>query len=366
MCHDRNVTAVSSPGASGDSHSSTGGGRRFEEHQWVRVIWAGAFPLALALAIAVYAILTYRSPAFIARRPPVTAFVQLTAALLAVAALTGTASMAIVQVAKNLFNLRGLYQERQIRQWLADRGSDHDYRSFSQLLEGLGLKAASQVPNKGEAQPTPDTGTTSPQTTKWRWPSDADRAEVRRFFGLPIEQLTPQIGAVAELASAEGNRLALLKSLAGKSGWPKIDQFAARTSGPSPTPAAGQPAAQTGGQPAQTGGQPAQTGGQPAQTGGQPAAQTGREGEEVELRLELAHLIRGGLDQLQVSIGERWRHYARATAAWLSGALALIMSYVVHLSPGVRTVSVLSALILGGFFSWLARDLVAVVERIRR
>jgi len=345
MCHDRNVTAVSSPGASGDSHSSTGGGRRFEEHQWVRVIWAGAFPLALALAIAVYAILTYRSPAFIARRPPVTAFVQLTAALLAVAALTGTASMAIVQVAKNLFNLRGLYQERQIRQWLADRGSDHDYRSFSQLLEGLGLKAASQVPNKGEAQPTPDTGTTSPQTTKWRWPSDADRAEVRRFFGLPIEQLTPQIGAVAELASAEGNRLALLKSLAGKSGWPKIDQFAARTSGPSPTPAAGQPA---------------------AQTGGQPVAQTGQEDEEVELRLELAHLIRGGLDQLQVSIGERWRHYARATAAWLSGALALIMSYVVHLSPGVRTVSVLSALILGGFFSWLARDLVAVVERIRR
>ena len=345
MCHDRNVTAVSSPGASGDSHSSTGGGRRFEEHQWVRVIWAGAFPLALALAIAVYAILTYRSPAFIVRRPPVTAFVQLTAALLAVAALTGTASMAIVQVAKNLFNLRGLYQERQIRQWLADRGSDHDYRSFSQLLEGLGLKAASQVPNKGEAQPTPDTGTTSPQTTKWRWPSDADRAEVRRFFGLPIEQLTPQIGAVAELASAEGNRLALLKSLAGKSGWPKIDQFAARTSGPSPTPAAGQPA---------------------AQTGGQPVAQTGQEDEEVELRLELAHLIRGGLDQLQVSIGERWRHYARATAAWLSGALALIMSYVVHLSPGVRTVSVLSALILGGFFSWLARDLVAVVERIRR
>ena len=345
MCHDRNVTAVSSPGASGDSHSSTGGGRRFEEHQWVRVIWAGAFPLALALAIAVYAILTYRSPAFIARRPPVTAFVQLTAALLAVAALTGTASMAIVQVAKNLFNLRGLYQERQIRQWLADRGSDHDYRSFSQLLEGLGLKAASQALNKGEAQPTPDTGTTSPQTTKWRWPLDVDRAEVRRFFGLPIEQLTPQIGAVAELASAEGNRLALLKSLAGKSGWPKIDQFAARTSGPSPTPAAGQPA---------------------AQTGGQPVAQTGQEDEEVELRLELAHLIRGGLDQLQVSIGERWRHYARATAAWLSGALALIMSYVVHLSPGVRTVSVLSALILGGFFSWLARDLVAVVERIRR
>ena len=339
------MRAASSLGASGDSHSSTGGGRRFEEHQWVRVIWAGAFPLALALAIAAYAILTYRSPAFIVRRPPVTAFVQLTAALLAVAALTGIASMAIVQVAKNLFNLRGLYQERQIRQWLADRGSDHDYRSFSQLLEGLGLKAASQAPNKGEAQPTPDTGTTSPQTTKWRWPSDVDRAEVRRFFGLPIEQLTPQIGAVAELASAEGNRLALLKSLAGKSGWPKIDQFAARTSGPSPTPAAGQPA---------------------AQTGGQPVAQTGQEDEEVELRLELAHLIRGGLDQLQVSIGERWRHYARATAAWLSGALALIMSYVVHLSPGVRTVSVLSALILGGFFSWLARDLVAVVERIRR
>ena len=162
------MRAASSLGASGDSHSSTGGGRRFEEHQWVRVIWAGAFPLALALAIAAYAILTYRSPAFIVRRPPVTAFVQLTAALLAVAALTGTASMAIVQVAKNLFNLRGLYQERQIRQWLADRGSDHDYRSFSQLLEGLGLKAASQVPNKGEAQPTPDTGTTSPQTTKWR------------------------------------------------------------------------------------------------------------------------------------------------------------------------------------------------------
>jgi hypothetical protein len=347
------VRAASSLGAPGDSHSSTGGGRRFEEHQWVRVIWAGAFPLALALAIAVYAILTYRSPAFIVRRPPVTAFVQLTAALLAVAALTGIASMAIVQVAKNLFNLRGLYQERQIRQWLADRGSDHDYRSFSQLLEGLGLKAASQAPNKGEAQLTPDTGTTSPQTTKWRWPSDVDRAEVRRFFGLPIEQLTPQIGAVAELASTEGNRLALLKSLAGKSGWPKIDQFAARTSGPSPTPAAGPSPTPAAGHP-------------PTAAAGQPTAQTGQEDEGVELRLELAYLIRGGLDQLQVSIGERWRHYARATAAWLSGALALIMSYVVHISPGVRTVSVLSALILGGFFSWLARDLVAVVERIRR
>lgn len=72
------------------------------------------------------------------------------------------------------------------------------------------------------------------------------------------------------------------------------------------------------------------------------------------------------LEQLQIRVGNRWRHYVRATAAWVAGALGLAIAYW---GPGdvlVSRATPIAALAVGGFLAWLARDLTAAVERWRR
>jgi hypothetical protein len=72
------------------------------------------------------------------------------------------------------------------------------------------------------------------------------------------------------------------------------------------------------------------------------------------------------LDRLHALIAGRWRHYVRSTAAWLSGAIALLLTSI-HVSgiPDSRSIPI-SALVFGGFVAWFARDVTAVVERWRK
>ena len=60
--------------------------------------------------------------------------------------------------------------------------------------------------------------------------------------------------------------------------------------------------------------------------------------------------LRAALDQLQISIGERWRRYVQGTALWLSGAYGFSLAYLLNVSG--RSVYVIDALVIGGFFSW--------------
>jgi hypothetical protein len=88
--------------------------------------------------------------------------------------------------------------------------------------------------------------------------------------------------------------------------------------------------------------------------------------ERAELVSEVGDQISSAIDQLQIRLAGRWRHYLRVTAWWLAGVVALLLAL---LAPGLgvdSAVYVLAALALGGFFAWLARDVTAAVEGLRR
>jgi len=115
-----------------------------------------------------------------------------------------------------------------------------------------------------------------------------------------------------------------------------------------------------------------------------PEQLTGQIGQLVEVPLDehppaAPHLMRAlatgdrpetavpvAIDQLHVILIGRWRHYLQATTWWLSGAVGLVVA-MTHVVPSVNSgTQVMAALVLGGFFAWLTRDIVAAVERLRR
>jgi hypothetical protein len=87
--------------------------------------------------------------------------------------------------------------------------------------------------------------------------------------------------------------------------------------------------------------------------------------QEGRLAVTLAQQVRAGVDQLQITLGERWRRYVQSAAVWISGAygIALARATVEPLTGEGRFV--IAAVILGGPLAWLFRDLAAAVERAR-
>ena len=92
--------------------------------------------------------------------------------------------------------------------------------------------------------------------------------------------------------------------------------------------------------------------------------------ENIDLQHEMEAVLRAtldsGLDNLQLSIGSGWKRTIRMSAAVIAAISALTVSVLYNVSVTVLLVSAVGAFILGGFFAWLSRDLVAVVERWRR
>jgi hypothetical protein len=82
--------------------------------------------------------------------------------------------------------------------------------------------------------------------------------------------------------------------------------------------------------------------------------------------LELEQAVRTGVDQLQITIGERWRVAVQGAAVWLAGACAVALTHASGQSDAQTAQYVLAALVLGGPFAWLVRDAASVVERARR
>jgi len=138
--------------------------------------------------------------------------------------------------------------------------------------------------------------------------SGDDSRKRRALYDLPIGQLVAQVGIAADLALTDTSRYqSLLSVLTGE------------------------------------------------------ASPTAKKGDE---RVRQSQLLRTALDQLQISVGDRWRRYVQGTALWLSGAYGLALGYLLDM-PG-RSVYVIAGLFIGGFFAWLARDLAGGVERWRR
>jgi hypothetical protein len=195
--------------------------------------------------------------------------------LLLFALLCGFAAFATIEIAKRVFQLRGIYQERQTERWLAPRGTD-----LRQLTHAMGLTGSGP-------------------------------GEVRRVFNLPTELLAAQVNAAADLAIADDRYKDLRNALSGSADRPSGDTSS-------------------------------------------------------ETELLRARQLRAGVDQLQISLGERWRRYIQGAAVWISGAygIGLILA-----APGDNHLErryILAALIIGGAFAWVIRDLTAIAERSRR
>ena len=73
--------------------------------------------------------------------------------------------------------------------------------------------------------------------------------------------------------------------------------------------------------------------------------------------------VSGVLDRLQIRLGARWRHYLSGSAMWIAGALALAWAVV---ADHDSSWPVVAALVFGGFFAWLSRDVAGAVESWRR
>lgn len=142
----------------------------------------------------------------------------------------------------------------------------------------------------------------------WAMGINASHGEVARTFNLPAELLVAQIGNAAELALASGRHQSLIETLAG------TDRS------PEPSDA------------------------------------------EDELA-DTAQRLRAAVDQLQISLTERWRRYVQGAALWIAGlfGIGLLDTH----NPD-RPRFVLAAVLVGGPFAWLIRDLVATIERARR
>lgn len=82
--------------------------------------------------------------------------------------------------------------------------------------------------------------------------------------------------------------------------------------------------------------------------------------------VELNQRVQTGLNLLQVHVGQGWARQVRLTGCWLSGLIGLLVATFGYVPPGLAREYVLSALLVGGFFAWLARDLTSLVERRRR
>jgi hypothetical protein len=240
------------------------------------------------------------------------------------ALICGVAAFATIEILKRIFALRGIYQLRQTRIWLGDRlpgakrgeGSDQPFR---ELLSAMGLRGR---PGGGFLQ----------------W---LDLTEERQVFNLPTEQLAAQVSAAADVALTafepafepglepglesaheheyEYEYAAFLGGLAGID--PK--EVEKRLSGELPP----------------------------------------QRRDAVDPRVELTQRVRTGVDQLQISIGERWRRLLQGAALWIAGFYGGVLA---RDQGELETLYVLSALVIGGLFAWIVRDLAAVLERSRR
>jgi hypothetical protein len=167
------------------------------------------------------------------------------------------------------------------------------------------------------------------------------------LFNLPIAQLAAQVSIAADLAlSYPQDYKAFLASLAGN--------YEAFTNGPRAGPPSLQPS-------------PASSVPGPRQrlyrSGARGRAAPANEVSERDIYR--GHLVRGGVDALQLYVGQGWRRFVRISAVLISGILGLVWVSFLDIRPGLRIAYVLSALVLGGLISWFLRDLVAIVERLR-
>jgi hypothetical protein len=306
---------------------------------------AGLFPFLLIGAIVALGLILQFHAGRPTAPPPTIA-----AQLLGLSIVAGIFSMAAVQMVKSLLGIRGVYQQRQIREWFKDRDRSSDDNGYNEFLSAL--DSTLQVSRGVES---PESMSLQDQRRLQRQSNRLVRDKLRYLFDLPIEQVCAQVSNAADIAFASPeNYQEFLICLAGEPIFRRFSHVREAVAASSP--------------------QAIRIPSPEAATTPSPEAATTPSPEAVnEARMELSHYVRSGIDQLQVSVGHRWRTYVRATAVWVSGLIGLAIvglsstaSRELATTPSrERGLYILTSVIAGGFLSWFTRDLVAIVERLR-
>jgi hypothetical protein len=246
---------------------------------------------------------------------------------------------------KQLAGVRGYFQRLWVEEWIGDRISNEllwnrwmvDHGELISGTSGLVGKEANENPGIRIAEVQREQAASELEEALL---GGLSKREFARVFDLPTEQLCAQISIAADLALTRPNEFAeLLLALTGPAGLKHIDVLAP----PSAVESDGQIIRKPG------------------------ARDDDEQPGEAHLAYPaVAQGVRAGVDLLQISLGQRWRRGIQWSAVVLSGGLGVVGAFLLREPVTAQVLLGVAALFLGGFFAWLARDLVAIVERARR
>jgi hypothetical protein len=291
--------------------------------------------------------------------------------VLAFSAAIGLASAAILQVGKQVFGLRSIWQRRWVKTWVQSRCNVtklweswlRDHRENFGSADRAGGIAKEQAAAAWQQLQTALLGAYAYR-------------DLRLVFDLPAEQLCALLAAAADSALTSPQENAeLLLAFSGPVGLADIDLVA--------PPQGIKPVKGSEGEvtyridrvraaPGTAENVPRVVVVEPGVAEGPEvlevsAAEAGQSPPADDAALgRLAQSVRSGLDVLQASISQGWSKSVRTWAVVLSGGLGTAIVLFIRVSAPDRLLFATAALLLGGFFAWVFRDLTAVVERIRR
>jgi hypothetical protein len=246
----------------------------------------------------------------------------------------GLLAMATVEVVKRLTPVRAIYARRYLATWLNWRLEgvpEGRQQAIGQLIQAL------QLSPETDGLETAELGG---QWIRWRHLWLWGRG-VSGPFNLPTEQLVAQISAALERCTQNPDQYtALLQAFA-----PGVDLDR-------PTDDV---------EPSGSGASSGKRRRRRRKPDGEPPAS-----RPDSRRLDFAEESALTLDQLQTMMGGTWRAAVRAVACLLSGGFA---AWAVGSNQFLEVNSnayILTSLVLGGFLAWTARDVAAIIERLRR
>jgi hypothetical protein len=92
----------------------------------------------------------------------------------------------------------------------------------------------------------------------------------------------------------------------------------------------------------------------------------GSEQSTTPVRADPLAQLELSLDAIQLVLGTEWRRWVRRSSIAVSGLIATGLQVQSGLRPDVSVLLVIVTAVSGGFFAWVARDIVATLERWRR
>ncbi len=320
--------------------SSTGSTQAWSE-QW---LFASTAVAMLALSLLLFAALRIFSGAFQQARDGAIE------ALLIQSAAIGVIVMASIQAVRAIVPVRSWFHRHRVSVWL---GRAPDKFKKPQHFKPRMRERLTEAPWLGEyIKPDTTEEDILHRLLQLTTAEGEDRPSVSRaFFDMPLEQLCGQISAGAERAivdpRANGDILLRFANAAGEEdvlsffkAHDELNGTRADTGIKSPEP--------------------------DFSFGVEPAPSRERRTETfMRARASVEERVRRSIDCLQIESGFEWRRRLRVIAVTLAAALGLTAALIANQFLASVPAAIASG-IVGGFFAMLARDLTAIVERLRR